>query len=279
MTRDGIEFVKMSAAGNDFVVLAPEQAEAVPGDFEEWVRGVCRRGLSVGSDGVLVVGCPAPGRVRVRFFNPDGSQAFCGNGSRCAARFASLRGWAPPSMVLETIAGDVPATVDGDRVSLRLPVPRDAGVVTLDLDGERLEGRHIQAGSPHFVTFVDSPERAPLERWGPLVRGHRRFGSAGVNLDVAGREPGRLKLRTWERGVERETLACGSGAIATAFAARLEGAPDRVVVVPASGIELEIDFDRAATVMLTGDARLIFEGRLTCRARGRPGRSPRRGTL
>ncbi len=103
MTRDGIEFVKMSAAGNDFVVLDPEQAEAVPGEFEEWVRGVCRRGLSVGSDGVLVVGCPAPGRVRVRFF---WQSSLTGRSFICLWRRWLLSAWRqrylPPTRSRET---------------------------------------------------------------------------------------------------------------------------------------------------------------------------------
>ena len=263
MSRSAIDVVKMSGAGNDFLVLGPGQAERIEGNFEEWVRRVCRHGLSVGADGVLVVTPRAKNRLQVRFYNPDGSEAFCGNGTRCAARFARLHGLAGESMILETMAGEVPAEVAGDVVRLRLAVPRDAGRLSLDIGDEQIEGRWIVAGSPHFVTFVEAPEQVPLERWGPAVRRHPRFGREGVNFDVARRPcERRMAVRTWERGVERETLACGSGAVAAAFAAWLNGHGDRITVIPASGIPLEVSFGESGTVQLTGDARVVFEGRL-----------------
>jgi diaminopimelate epimerase len=263
VSHTGIDVVKMSGAGNDFLVLGPGQTERIEGDLKEWVRRVCRHGVSVGADGVLVVTPRATNRLHVRFFNPDGSEAFCGNGTRCAARFARLRGLADRSMILETAAGEVPAEVCDDVVRLQLPAPRDAGRLSLEIEEERIEGRWIVAGSPHFVTFVDAPERVPLERWGPAVRRHPRFGREGVNFDVAHHAEGRkMAVRTWERGVERETLACGSGAVAAAFAAWLEGHTDPITIVPASGIPLEVGFGESGAVQLTGDARVIFEGRL-----------------
>src|SRR5262245_20647565 len=129
MTRP-ISFTKMSGAGNDFLVLDAAAWESVPDDRAAWVRAVCRRGLSVGADGVLVVAPALPGRVRVVFFNPDGVEAFCGNGSRCAARYALLRGMTnDAAMTLATAAGDVPAVVDGATVRLTLPPPRDLGAI------------------------------------------------------------------------------------------------------------------------------------------------------
>jgi diaminopimelate epimerase len=262
MRRDVVDVTKMSGAGNDFLVLGAEQAARIGDGFESWVRRVCRRGLSVGADGVLVVESAGFDRVRVRFFNPDGSGAFCGNGSRCAARFAHERGMAGESFVLETRAGDVPARVSGKRVSLRLPSPIDAGPCVLQFGDERLEGRSIQAGTPHFVVFVDDPRAARLEHWGPLVRRHAHFAPDGVNLDLARREGSLVELRTWEKGVERETLACGSGAVAAATAARAAEATDRFTVVPASGIPLEVAFVEEDRVELAGDARIVFETRL-----------------
>jgi diaminopimelate epimerase len=260
-----VGFVKMSGAGNDFVVFASAAAARL-GDAAAWAPRICRRGLSVGADGVVIVHGRERNRVRVVFHNPDGSVAFCGNGSRCAARFAHVRGLAGSVMVLETAAGEVPATVLGEHVRLALPPPRDAGAVTLEVRRERLAGRWILAGAPHFVVFVEDPGRFPLERWGPIARHHRRFGPGGVNVDAVGwAGAGTLAVRTWERGVERETLACGSGAVAAAFAAA--GARRRTLrVVPASGIPLEVAFERRAGavrgVQLTGDARFVFDARL-----------------
>jgi diaminopimelate epimerase len=263
----------MSGAGNDFLVLEAPQAARVQGALEEWTRRVCRRGLSVGADGVLVVSRIGEGRIGVRFLNPDGSGAFCGNGSRCAARYASVRGLAGPRMVLETAGGDVRAEVGPDAVRLVLPAPQDRGEVALDLAGERLCGRRVDAGSPHFVVFVEtSVAAAPLERWGPLARRHAAMGEDGANVDVAAwLGPRVLALRTWERGVEGETLACGSGAVATAFAAALgAGSGGRLTVVPASGVPLGIELPgppgAPEAAVLEGDARFVFEGEVDAEA-------------
>jgi diaminopimelate epimerase len=258
----------MSGAGNDFLVLDAEQERRIAGDPRAWVRRVCRRGLSVGADGVLFVEPLGNDRVRVRFHNPDGSHAFCGNGSRCAARFARIRGYAADSMVLETSVGDVRATVEGDhRVRLVLPAPRDRGTVTVELGDESLSGRAILAGVPHFIVRVASAERAPLERWGPLLRRHPRFGREGSNVDLlAVTSEGHLAVRTWERGVEGETLSCGSGAVAAAYAARLDGGDDWARVLPAAGVPLEVGLPGAPeapeVAILLGDARWIFEAEL-----------------
>ena len=266
MSDQGLRFVKMSGAGNDFLVLGPDSIGRLPERIEPWAQRVCRRGLSVGADGVLLVE-PAIGaeRIRVRFFNPDGSTAFCGNGSRCAARFAQLEGLAGESMVLDTCAGQVPADVDGERVRLRLSPPTDHGTLQLEIGDETVHGRHVEAGTAHFVCWVDDPARSPLERWGPAIRRHPHFAPAGTNFNLADRDGDRVRLRTWEKGVERETLACGSGAVATAAAARAEGAGERVQILPASGIPLEVRFEAGAS-WLIGDARVVFEGRLAAEA-------------
>ena len=263
-----LHVARMSGAGNDFIVLDGERSAGLPADLASWTRRICRRGLSVGADGVLVVSRNGPGTIGVRFLNPDGSEAFCANGSRCAARFALLRGMADRSMVLDTVAGEIPAEVVGEDVRLTLRSPVDRGRVGLEISGERHDGWWIEAGSLHFVEFVDDPAAAPLERWGPVIRRHPAFGPVGVNVNLGARSgEGSLVLRTWERGVENETLACGSGAVASAFAARLEGAAETIRVLPRSGIPLEVSFletgDGPGRVVLAGDARLILEARLS----------------
>jgi diaminopimelate epimerase len=267
MTGAGIRIVKMSGAGNDFVLLGPEESRQIAGREEEWARRVCLRGLSVGADGILLVEAMGRDRIRVRFHNPDGSSAFCGNGSRCAARFAHARGLAGARMTLETAYGEVAAEVFDDLVRLTLDPPVDGGELSLEIGGDTLAGRTIAAGVPHFVVSVGDPAEAPLEHWGPAVRGHAIFGSDGTNLDVVGRRAdGAVTIRTWERGVERETLACGSGAVAAALVARLGGAAERVSVIPASGARLEVDLPgpphAPEAARLTGDARFVLEGRL-----------------
>lgn len=265
----GVPFVKMSGAGNDFVVLRAETWEGLTGDREAWVRGVCRRGLSVGADGVLVVGRGDAGRVSVLFRNPDGAEAFCGNGSRCAARFAAARGMVVgSSFELETAAGIVPAVLEGERVTLTLAPPSDRGELRLDGIPGRATGRFVVAGVPHFVVRVDELESASFATAAPVLRRDPAFGAAGANVDfVTFDDGGRLHVRTWERGVEGETLACGTGAVAAAFAARLEGSGDSIEVVPRSGIALRVDLPgpavRPTLVRLGGDARFVFEGILS----------------
>jgi diaminopimelate epimerase len=263
-----LPIAKMSGAGNDFVVVDAPTWEAIPGDREAWVRAVCRRGVSVGADGVLVVGAGEAGRVKVTFFNPDGGEAFCGNGSRCAARYAVVKGIAPgPAVVLATPVGDVPAELDGDTVTLTLPPPQDRGAVDLPDGSGTVRGRFVLAGVPHVVIPVVGLDAYPLVASARAWRRHQAFGPDGANVNVVEEDAaGRIRVRTFERGVEGETLACGTGAVAAAFAARIAGASDPVTIVPASGISLRVelpgDAQRPALARLSGDARFVFEGLL-----------------
>jgi diaminopimelate epimerase len=262
-----IPITKMSGAGNDFVVLDARAWDALPGDRAAWVRAVCRRGLSVGADGVLVVSADGSDRVRVVFFNPDGGEAFCGNGSRCAARYAATRAEVSATMTLLTAVGEVAAVVDGERVSLTLPPPEDLGEVILEDDLRTFRGRWIVAGVPHVVFPVSGLSAYPLERVGPSLRRHVALGPSGANVNlVESGAGGRVCVRTWERGVENETLSCGTGAVAVAFAARLAGAPETVVVVPRSGTALTVvlsgEAARPEYARLIGDARFVFTGEL-----------------
>jgi diaminopimelate epimerase len=262
---EGIPIAKMSGAGNDFV-LVERGGGPFPDDLADWARRVCRRGQSVGADGVVVVERVGTDRLRVEFRNPDGTAAFCGNGTRCAARFARLRGWTGPEATLETAAGVVRAKVDGDRVRIALPPPRDEGAWVADVSGERIAGRIVWAGTPHLVIAVRDVATAPLERWGPPLRRHDRFAPDGTNVDLVEQSGDTLRVRTWEKGVEGETLCCGSGAIAAAMAVRIDGGPERVHVVPRSGARLEVLLPgppgRPTEAVLTGDARMVFEGTL-----------------
>lgn len=264
----GTRVTKMTGAGNDFVVLDHEVAAALGLGLPTWVRRVCARGLSVGADGVLVVRPLGPGRVGVDFYNPDGGVAFCGNGSRCAARYAFERGIAgSPEMVLETPVGDLPARVSGAEVRLVLPVPSDRGRCSAEVAGRTVSGHHVMAGVPHFVVFVPDAAKAPLEIWGPVLRRDSRFGPEGTNVDVVSEDANHVfHLRTWERGVEGETLACGTGAVAAAYAVRSQGRPGPVTVRPRSGRDLRIEWaggpGAETSAILVGEARFVLEGTL-----------------
>lgn len=263
-----IELAKMSGAGNDFVVLDRSERERLGDGFEEWVRRISRRGVSAGADGVVVVTGLGGGRVGVEFLNPDGTRAFCGNGSRCAARFAVHRALAPPQMLLLTAVGEVPAEVRGPMVRLRLPPPRDLGRRWLSVEGREAVGSLVLSGVPHLVLRPEENPGLVFERDAPQLRRHPEVGPDGANVDWVSVGPGgRVEVRTWERGVEGETLCCGTGAIAAAWVARAMGAGDRFVVRPRSGIPLRVDFPGGGAhvreVVLEGDARIVFEGTMT----------------
>jgi diaminopimelate epimerase len=258
----------MSGAGNDFIVLDGPTADARGDGLPDWIRKICLRGVAVGADGVLVVRALEKDRISVEFWNPDGSQAFCGNGTRCAARYACLTGLSGSSPVLATAVGDVPAVVEpGGGVRLTLPPVVDHGMRTLEAGGETITGRFVVAGVPHFVVQVDDVASAPIRRWGPAVRSHAEFGAAGTNLDlISCSESGEVHIRTWERGVEGETLACGTGAVAAGatVAAARGGGEVRVRTWSGAALSVMLQGESGAhtAVILAGDARVVFRGEL-----------------
>jgi diaminopimelate epimerase len=271
-------FTKMSGAGNDFLVFGV-RVERGPRETEA-IRRLCRRGTGVGADGVLFVFQERPGepssRIVADYVNADGSAGqFCGNGTRCAARFAFLKGLAGPSLVVLTGWGAVGATVRADgTVALALPEPVGVGraVPSLDAAGEALErdAFALVVGVPHVVLYVKAEvdlDTLDLSILGPLNRRHPAL-REGANANfVKVLSPSRLAVRTWERGVEAETLACGSGAVASAVVTSfLRGSAPAVSVATRSGETLEVSFLRdgelARDVTLTGDAHVVFEGTL-----------------
>ncbi len=264
-------FTKMSGAGNDFLVF--DQAVAVGAAEVEAIRRLCRRGTGVGADGVLFVTRDGPCRTRADYYNADGSVGrFCGNGTRCAARFSVLKGLAAADLVVRTGWGDVVAKVEGTRVTLRLPEPVAVGraVPTLDDAGVLSDAYAITVGVPHVVAFVaEGVDLATLDltRLGPRLRFHPelRDGANANFVKVLG--PSRLAVRTWERGVEAETLACGAGVTASAVTSVALGrAAAPVSLATRSGQTLDVAFtfagEMARDVTLAGDARVVYEGSL-----------------
>jgi diaminopimelate epimerase len=280
-----IPFWKMSGSGNDFVVI-DNRAGAIPDEFvPAFTRAVCRRRLSIGADGVVLIEEPAPAGTdepeadfRWRYVNADGSDGeMCGNGAMCGARFAVRRGLAPSACVFQTPSGLVRATVadDPDDPFVRIAI-EDPGPVwpdrPVEVEGRRLTLLPILVGVPHAVLLVDDADAfaAPDDfvRVGRAVRHHLAFAPAGTNLNVIGRRPdGTLRMRTYERGVEDETLACGTGAVASAIVATGLGlASPPVTIITSSGLPLRVDFawdgERARDVTLAGQARIIATGEI-----------------
>ena len=261
-----IPFTKMHGAGNDFVVV-DHREPYLPADRRALLARLCDRRRGVGADGVLLLERDAEHDFAMRYHNADGGVAeFCGNGARCIARFALWLGMGRSGEVtFRTDAGvkHARATDDG-RIALWFGAVEDGEAVTLGAIGRTFAGRRVVAGVPHFVVPVPRLDTVPLAEWAPPLRAHTRLGPAGANVDFVSRMPdGRVAMRTWERGVEAETLACGSGAMASALWALLEGAVPPVIVHTSGGDDLVVEFvagpgGREAT--LIGPAEFVFTG-------------------
>lgn len=272
MTGGGtsLRFTKMSGGGNDFIVIDASEAAALR-DPAAFARLACRRGSSVGADGVLVVGPGEGSALRLIHRNADGGRsALCGNGTRCAARWAWDRGLRDSPTVMETDAGPVRATAlpdGGVRLGLpmRLDPPELREVAVAD---DRVRGYLLQVGVPHFLVPVPRVEDVDVAARGAAIRRADPFRDAGINVSfVARREDGDLDIRTYERGVEAETLSCGTGCVAagvTALAAGWSASP--VSCHTRSGIVLVVRAapspDGYGDLELAGDARRIYEGLL-----------------
>lgn len=275
-----IPFAKFSGAGNDFILVDARQAR-LPRSMGCWVRAVCRRGVSVGADGVAVILGRRHGALRVKFYNPDGrSHPFCGNASRCLARWEALRRGRDGIVRLDTDAGEIRARVHRGGVDSGLGFamgqPRRR---CLRVDGRKVWGYEILAGVPHFVLLRGVPESLLLPPLAARLRRHSAFRS-GANIDFVGSpRRGVRPLRTFERGVESETLACGSGCVAAALvlAHRDPGLRSPLRFRVRSGATISIRFRRNSgrldEVTLCGEARLVYRGHLTPEAQALPGHS------
>lgn len=263
-----MDFVKMNGAGNDFV-LVDNRTGKVRLNASQIAR-LCHRQKGIGADGlVLLVPC-ASGKAPWAwdFYNSDGSVAeMCGNASRCFARYVQrLTGVAGP-VVFETIAGVITTQFRGDQVSVQLTDPKDWALdMRVPLSDGPQTAHFVNTGVPHAVVFVPDVEQVPVQRWGSEVRYHPMFKPKGTNanfVQVLG--PGKIRVRTYERGVEGETLACGTGVTASALAAaRVHGFQSPVTVLVQGGDAMEVSFDRQGDrfdhTTLTGPAEFVFEG-------------------
>lgn len=264
-----LSFYKMSGSGNDFVMIDNRNGRL---DVEPSLLAerLCRRGLSVGADGLILVEPSSKAQFRMRIFNADGSEAeMCGNGARCVARFAELLGIAGSQMAFETLAGLIRADVHGARVKLQLSRPRDLHLrQSIDVDGVTHQVHSIDTGVPHAVIFCSDLEEIPVQALGRRIRLHPAFQPRGTNVNFAAvLNTHGLAIRTYERGVEDETLACGTGAVASALvAASLGLVPSPVQVRVRSGETLTVYFSGRGPefheVFFEGEVRLIYQGEL-----------------
>lgn len=270
--QDPLIFSKMAGGGNDFVVIDNRAGKVA--DPAGLARRICTRALSVGADGLVLVENSARATFRMRYWNSDGSAGeFCGNGTRCAARFAFLNVVAGRRMTIETDAGIVSAEiVDGGLVTISLPTPHAFRAPRpLSVGDQTVRGSSIVVGVPHYVAFVReqlwAQDIVPLGR---AIRNHPDLvPDRGANVNfVMVRDGHSIEVRTYERGVENETLSCGSGVVASAVTSAMYGrVHSPVSVLTRSGITLEVSFTlrdgRPEEVRLRGDARHVYRATIT----------------
>jgi diaminopimelate epimerase len=265
-----IEFWKMNGSGNDFIIIDNRDGRVSEKDMSALVRGACRRRESVGADGMIFIVGSKKYDFAWRFFNADGGEAeMCGNGSRCAARFASLNGIAGNSMTFETLAGPISAEIKGRIVKVLMPVPsglkRD---IELPMKSGKIRVDFINTGVPHAVVHVKNLDAHPVFEEGREIRHHSMFSPAGTNANfICVRDRNYIEVRTYERGVEDETLACGTGSIASALTANARGmASSPVTIKTRGGEELKIYFEKDGEsftkVWLEGGTSIACTGRL-----------------
>ncbi len=261
----------MSASGNDFIVIDNRSGKVNERfhDISEFVKKVCRVHHSVGADGVILIENSKEQDFCWRFFNADGSEAeMCGNGGRCAARFAYMNGIAKQKMAFETIAGTIKAEVHGGgKVKLQLTKPTDLKLdYPVGLDDKELFVSSVNTGVPHAVLLVTDIDYVPVEELGRMIRYHKIFGEKGTNVNfVEARDKKNVKVRTYERGVEGETLACGTGAVASAVILAEKGLVKSPVNIHTRGgevLKIYIDGDVNGDVYLEGDAKIIYVGNM-----------------
>ena len=262
-----LRFSKMNGAGNDFVMI-----DNRVGDLQlasEQIAKICDRHRGVGADGVLVLERATNGAdFRMRYYNADGGEAeMCGNGARCFARYASKVAGPKEALSFETPAGVIGATLQGEMVRLQMSEPTDLRLgITIPLPDRQVAAHFVNSGVPHVVVPVDDLENVDVRGLGSAIRRHELFAPKGANANfLKERGQRQIAIRTYERGVEDETLACGTGVVASALIfAALKNVSGPIGVLVRGGNELEVGFEKAGdqfrNVTLTGPADFVFEG-------------------
>ncbi len=276
-----LEFTKMNGAGNDFIVIDNRFYNFSDDELADLARRLCPRRVGIGADGVLAFARPLESahHFRMRYVNSDGSiGTMCGNGARCLARFARQAGFADGRFRFETDAGVYRATVSPEPdgpVRLFVPPPKHwMPDRKLAADGSEATGavHYLWTGTEHAVCFVDDVEGTPVGAWGSAIRHDQALAPAGANVDFVqvlaeghDEQPAVLQVRTFEKGVEQETLACGTGAVASALAARFLGriqADSVQVHMPGGtlGVGFHLDDGAVTDLYLEGPSRAVFRG-------------------
>lgn len=264
-----LSFTKMNGAGNDFVVI--DNRDGSSALDREVIARLCDRHRGIGADGLLAVEKPQNGAdFRMRYYNADGGEAeMCGNGARCFGRFAARLSGATERVSFETIAGVITARLLGDRVQLAMSEPKALALgARVTAAGQPITVHFLNTGVPHAVVPVEDLAAVDVVKLGAAIRWHEHFAPKGTNANfIQTLDVQTLGIRTYERGVEGETLACGTGVVASALIHHLlSGAASPIGVRVQGGDVLQVGFRREGDgfrdVTLTGPADFVFEGRV-----------------
>ena len=264
-----LKITKLSGSGNDFILMDNRRRAISDDRMVSLTRALCRRMVSVGADGMIFIEPSDHYDFKWRFFNADGSEAeMCGNGGRCTARFAQIQGIAGPEMTFETLAGPIQAWVEGLKVKLQLTRPEGIKLdQTIAVGKERVTLDFINTGVPHALVWVEDINAVDVVRLGHRIRFHEYFKPKGTNVNfIQIKDQEMLWVRTYERGVEGETLACGTGSVAAAAVAFYKNKIRSPVQVQTRGGEILTVYVEGQPqksiekVFLEGEVRLIFQG-------------------
>ncbi len=263
-----LHFTKMNGAGNDFVIL--DNRSYTFNLSKQQMAQICDRHRGVGADGLLLVETAdtAGADFRMRYYNSDGGEAeMCGNGARCFARFVQKLGACHDRVTFQTLAGVIHAELDGGMVRINLGNPTNLKLrEKIRLSRGEVEVSSINTGVPHAIIIVENADQAMVGPLGSEIRHHPRFAPTGTNVNfVQLLNKNTIRIRTYERGVEEETLACGTGVVASALVSHiLFGSASPVSVKVQGGDTLEVSFQKKSEgfreVFLKGPADFVFEG-------------------
>lgn len=254
-----LEFTKYHGTGNDFIVVDNRNLQWSLNVRQ--VQALCHRHFGIGADGIILIEPDVEKHTQffMNYYNSDGTQSFCGNGSRCAIHFAAQLGLGDAHFRFRAIDGEHTARYTGEIIEIAM---RDAEFPEV-ID----EGHFINTGSPHVLIYVDDLEAYPVVDEGRRIRNEQAWGERGTNVNFLQRTSNGLAMRTYERGVEDETLSCGTGATAAALVdSHLHGGTERNLITP--GGDLKVRFTQAAhgftDIWLCGTATPVFTGRIEC---------------
>ncbi len=258
----------MVAAGNDFVISEAKSQKPKAKSLSILAKDICDRKFGAGADGLLWLEKSRKADLRMRIFNADGSEAqMCGNGARCIALYKAKSKKQKAKIKIETKAGIIDSEINGDSVKIKLTNPKAIKLdVPVKVGGRQIKVNFINTGVPHAVIFTQGLEKIDILPLGRALRYHKEFSPCGTNVDfIEILSSNSIRIRTYERGVEDETLACGTGSVAAALIFSLKtGAGGKVFVHTQSGEILKVYFkksgERFIDVWLEGKTKKAYEG-------------------